>query len=89
MNTLGVALYRVNELTEARRTLNQAVLVNGGDAFDYYALAMVHAQLKQSEKAKEYIELAEAWCREHESSGSGLDVLQEEAHEALSANIEL
>lgn len=82
-NTLGVAQYRLNQLKEARQTLDQAVLLNGGDALDYYALAMVHWKRNEPQKASKYMDLAAIWCREHESSDEGLIILREEAEQLL------
>ena len=63
-NTLGVALYRVGKWKESITALNESTeLRKGGDAFDWYFLAMAHHQLGDAEKAKEWFDKAVQWSK--------------------------
>jgi tetratricopeptide (TPR) repeat protein len=54
-NTLGVAYYRVGDWDEAIQTLKRSMeLRSGGDAFDWFFLAMAYYQKKDKIKAEEW-----------------------------------
>jgi len=54
-NTLGVARYRCNKMSEAIKALEQSCSKSGGgNAFDFFFLAMAHYQSGHIDKAKEY-----------------------------------
>ena len=57
-NTLGVAYYRKGDAKQAIKALDRSVkLRNGGDAFDWFFLAMAHWQMgtpKDKETARTY-----------------------------------
>ena len=54
-NTLGVALYRCREFTSAIDELKASMALRaGGDAFDWFFLAMAHHQLGRHEQARHW-----------------------------------
>ncbi len=54
-NTLGVARYRARQWNEALAALDRSCqLGGGGNAFDFFFIAMAHYQLGQKEKADEF-----------------------------------
>jgi serine/threonine-protein kinase len=58
-NTLGVARYRVGQLTEAITALEESMrLRRGGDASDWFFVAMAHWQQGHKDKAREYFQKA-------------------------------
>jgi serine/threonine protein kinase/Tfp pilus assembly protein PilF len=58
-NTLGVARYRGNKLNDALKALERSCsLGGGGNAFDFFFMAMAHFQLGNTAKAKEYYDKA-------------------------------
>jgi len=64
-NTLGVVCYRAGNWPAAIESLRKSMeLSNGGSAFDWFFLAMAHAQLGQLEDAREWYQKAEAWMCE-------------------------
>ncbi len=62
-NTLGVALYRTGEFTDAITTLEKSLEAGYGraDAFDLFFMAMAHHQLGHREKARGYYDRAVRW----------------------------
>lgn len=88
-NTLGVALLRAGQWKAAQRALEQAVLLAGGDALDFYALAIVMARRGRMEDAVRYRRRAEDWCRQNVSRDPGLAVLRQEAESLVPESIPL
>jgi len=64
--TLGIAQFRAGELQPARESLEKAMaLRNGGDCADWFFLAMVHWQLGNKAKAREWYDKAEQLMATH------------------------
>ena len=63
LNTLGVALYRAGNLTEAVAVLEKSLAENGGegDAFDHLFLAMAHQRMGMLAKARDHYDRAIEW----------------------------
>jgi tetratricopeptide (TPR) repeat protein len=64
-NTLGVAYYRARELPEAKTALEKSMsLRNGGDAHDWFFLAMIEHELGRSGLAKAWFDKAASYRAE-------------------------
>jgi tetratricopeptide (TPR) repeat protein len=64
-NTLGVAYFRSGQLQEAIEPLQTSVkLRDGGDAWDWFYLAMVYGQLGQKEEGRKWFVQGVAWAAE-------------------------
>jgi len=91
-NTLGLVLYRRGDLPGALAALEKALpRPDGGTAFDYYLLSLIHGRQGQLDLARQYRAMAAAW--EEKAADLHLDQLQdlaalrkevEEAQEASS-----
>ena len=68
-NTLGAARYRGREWSTAIEALNRSMeLRQGGDAFDYFFLAMAHWQLDHKDEALKWYEKAVRWVQTNEEA---------------------
>jgi tetratricopeptide (TPR) repeat protein len=67
-NTLGVALYRAGDWRGAITALETGMArKDGGDAHDWYLLALAHARLGEREEARRWVARAVRWAEEHRS----------------------
>ncbi len=68
-NTLGVAYYRAGRFQEAADSLaaNLSGQQDSALPYDLYFLAMSHHQLGESERARDYLILANRWVTSHRS----------------------
>ena len=61
-NTLGVAYYRLRNLPAAMNALVRSMeLRREGDSFDWYFVAMIHAQQGRLDEARQWYDKAAAW----------------------------
>jgi tetratricopeptide (TPR) repeat protein len=73
-NTLGVAYYRLRNLPAAMNALVRSMeLRREGDSFDWYFVAMIHAQQGRLDEARQWYDKAAAW---HTGSQPGNEELQ-------------
>jgi tetratricopeptide (TPR) repeat protein len=80
LNTLGVAQYRAGDHQAAIGTLNKAMgLRSGGDAFDWFFLAMAHWQLKNPEEAHKWYDKAVQWTEKNKPEDDELVRFRAEA----------
>jgi serine/threonine protein kinase len=64
-NTLGVAYLRAGQLQQAIEPLQTSIkLHEGGDAWDWFYLAMVYGQLGQIDEGRKWFLLGVAWAAE-------------------------
>jgi tetratricopeptide (TPR) repeat protein len=83
-NTLGAARYRAGEWPAAIEALNKSIeLRQGGDAFDWYFLAMAEWQRGNKEEARKWYDKAVAWRAEKAKDNEELVRFEEEASELL------
>jgi serine/threonine protein kinase len=83
-NTLGVALYRAGEWNEAVKTLNRAIeLRQGGNAIDWFFLAMANWQLGEKDQAREWYGRAVEWMEAHAKDNAELIRFRAEAEELM------
>jgi eukaryotic-like serine/threonine-protein kinase len=68
-NTLGVAYYRVKAWTAAAGALERSMrLRSGGDAYDWFCLAMVCHRQDRKEEALQWYDRAAAWTKANPSA---------------------
>jgi serine/threonine protein kinase/Flp pilus assembly protein TadD len=78
-NTLGVARYRAGNWQAAVAALEKSrQLRSGGDAFDFFFLAMAHWQLGDKAQARNWYDQAIKWM-EHKPKDDDLDHFRDEA----------
>jgi uncharacterized protein HemY len=83
-NTLGVAHYRAGNWKKAITVLEQAMqLRKGGDAGDWFFLAMVHWQLKEKEQARQWYYRGVQWMEKNQPGNEELRRFRREAEELL------
>jgi tetratricopeptide (TPR) repeat protein len=78
--TLGMALYRAGRWQEALAALEKSVRQShGGDAGDWFFLAMTHWQLAHKGKADDCFQKAVAWVDKHQPEDEASDRFRAEA----------
>jgi serine/threonine protein kinase/tetratricopeptide (TPR) repeat protein len=86
-NTLGVARYRAGQWQEALAALEKSTqLSGGGDANDWFFIAMAHWRLDHKDKAVPYFDKAVAWMDQHQPQNNELRRFRAEAAELLGIN---
>jgi tetratricopeptide (TPR) repeat protein len=64
-NTLGIAYFRSGQLQQAIEPLQTSIkLREGGDAWDWFYLAMVYGQLGQKDEGRKWFQKGVAWAAE-------------------------
>jgi serine/threonine protein kinase/Flp pilus assembly protein TadD len=83
-NTLGAAQYRAGKWKEAVTALEKSMeLRNGGDAVDWFFLAMAHWQLRDKDKARKWYDNAVEWMDKNAKDNDELRRFRTEAEELL------
>jgi superkiller protein 3 len=83
-NTLGIARYRAGQWQSAIDGLNKAMeLRSGGDASDWFFLAMSHWQLGHKEEARMWFDKAVEWTDKNQPKNEELIRFRAEAAELL------
>jgi tetratricopeptide (TPR) repeat protein len=78
--TLGLAEYRMGNLDAARKALERSIeLREGGDAYEWFVLAMVLARQGDVDRARKLHEEAVRWMRKYRYSDFELHFLDSEA----------
>jgi serine/threonine protein kinase len=86
-NTLGVAAYRTGDWKQAKEALEKSMsLHGGGDASDWFFLAMTHWQQKNPEEARKWLEQAKVWTKAHDPQNPELQRFQAEAESLVGGN---
>ena len=83
-NTLGVAHYRAGEFQSALIALGRSMeLRSGGDAADYFFLAMAYERLGDRKQARTWYDKAVQWMDKRSPQGEGDLRYRAEAKEIL------
>jgi tetratricopeptide (TPR) repeat protein len=83
-NTLGVAYYRLRNLPAAMNTLVRSMeLRHQGDSFDWYFVAMIHAEQGRPDEARHWYDKAAAWHVGTQPANEELQRFRAEAAEVL------
>jgi tetratricopeptide (TPR) repeat protein len=83
-NTLGVALYRAKDWTEARATLYRSMsLRRGGDSFDWFFLALSLWQLGDQSEGRKWYDRTVEWMERNRPKDEELIRFRAEAEELL------
>jgi serine/threonine protein kinase/tetratricopeptide (TPR) repeat protein len=84
-NTLGVALYRRGDYHRAIEALNESMRRKaGGDAFDWFILAMCHWQIGDQAPARDLYQKAVDWMQANKPDDQELGWFRAEADDLLS-----
>jgi hypothetical protein len=79
-NTLGVALYRVGNRTQAIAALTRSMeLRKGGDSFDWFFLAMAHWRNDEPDAARSWYDRAVRWMEKNQPRNEELRRFRAEA----------
>jgi tetratricopeptide (TPR) repeat protein len=83
-NTLGVTRYRAADWQAARTALEKSLaLRHGGDAMDWFFLAMAHWQLGHKDEARKWYQQAATWMQKNQPNNAELRRFRAEAAELL------
>jgi Tfp pilus assembly protein PilF len=83
-NTLGVAHYRAGSWKEAVAGLGKSMeLRKGGDAYDWFFLAMAHWQLSNKADARTWYDKAVEWMEKNQPKDGELRRFRAEAEELM------
>jgi tetratricopeptide (TPR) repeat protein len=83
-NTLALAEYRVHHWDESIAAARRSItLRNGGSAYDWFILAMAHAQKAEKDEARKWFDKAAAWTKEKDPKNAELLQFWKEAADLL------
>jgi tetratricopeptide (TPR) repeat protein len=83
-NTLGVAHYRAGSWKDAVAGLDRSMaLRKGGDAYDWFFLAMAHWKLDDKDEAARWYKLAVEWMERKKATSAMMRQVRAEAAELL------
>jgi serine/threonine protein kinase/Tfp pilus assembly protein PilF len=83
-NTLGIACYRAGQWDRARSALEKSMeLREGGDAHDWFFLAMTHVRQGDIDRGRAWLEKASRWMRQHGRRDENLTRYRAEAEALL------
>lgn len=83
-NTLGVSRYRAGDWKESALALEKSMEIRkGGDAFDWFFLAMAHWRLNHQEDARKWYDQAVEWMEKNKPQDEELLRFRAEAAELL------
>jgi len=83
-NTLGAAHYRAGDWRAATEALGKSIeLRNGGDAFDWFLLAMAHWNLGSKDEARKWYDQAITWMEANAKDNAELIRFRVEAVELM------
>ena len=87
-NTLGIARYRRGDYHKAIHALSRSVSLSpeGGNAFDFYYLALANQALGYPTPAADWLDRAEGWASRHPELGALLASVRAEAAECFEAD---
>ncbi|MDX2035252.1 MAG: protein kinase [Isosphaeraceae bacterium] len=84
LNTLGIVRYRLGDLARAAETLSESMSRrNGGDAADWFPLAIVRLRLGDEPEARRLFTRATEWMERHAPNDPDLIALRDEARAAI------
>jgi hypothetical protein len=84
VNTLGIAYYRVHDWQASIEALERSIKRrNGGDAFDWFFMAMAHRQLGNKDEARKSYDKAVAWMEKNQPDNVDLRDFRVEAAQLL------
>jgi tetratricopeptide (TPR) repeat protein len=87
-NTLGAAQYRAGQCKEAVITLSKSMeLRSGGNASDWFFLAIAHWQLGNNEEARQWYDKAVAWTQTNKPDDVELRRFRDEAAALLGVTL--
>lgn len=86
-NTLGISYYRRRDFYKAIHALSRAVSLadDGGNAFDFYYLALANHHLNYFAPASEWLNRADAWTARHPESMTPLQPVLAEVARVVGA----
>jgi tetratricopeptide (TPR) repeat protein len=83
-NTLGAAHYSAGDWKAAVKALEKSMeLRKGGDAFDWFFLAMAHRKLGYDKQAREWYDRAVSWAEKNQPDNAELRRFHAEARDLL------
>jgi tetratricopeptide (TPR) repeat protein len=83
-NTLGIAHYRAGDWNESLAAVEKSMaLRKGGDAHDWFLMAMIQTRRNEKTKAREWYDKAVTWTEKHEPKNEELARFRAESAELL------